>query len=105
MSLDFQKFGIDLSNGALHIVDLDDPSCRVAVDQVVFDAVRTEGTWAVGQIVSVHGLPQGVYEAVPARMLRSLGIGPQFRPGRGVRGSRRFRATAGDTNFKRVTNA
>lgn len=105
MSLDFQKFGIDLSNDALHIVDLDDRSCRVAVDQVVFDAVNVNGTWAVGQIVSVHGLPQDVYEVIPARMLRSLGIASQFRPGRGVRGTRRFRATAGDTSFKRVTHA
>lgn len=100
-----QKFGIDLAGGKLHIVDLQDKSCRIEVDQIVFEASSVSSTWATGLIVSVHGLPQEVAGILPAALIRQLGVGSQYRPTRGVRGTKRFRAVAGEATFQRVTDA
>lgn len=93
--------GIDLNNKKLAIFDLGDPSCRIEVDQVIFQALRVDGLKAEGVITAVHGLPVEVADQLPPYMLRALGVAPQLTPPsrRFVKGARPMRATAGDNRF------
>lgn len=99
-----QKYGVDLNNKKLHVFDLDDPDCRIEVDQVVFDATSTRGLIAEGYITAVHGMPQDVAALLPAQMLYSLGVGTHITPHRMKPGLKRMRATSGQAKFEQVSH-
>lgn len=103
MSKEVMKLGFEITtSGELFVFDPQEPDCRIAVDQVVFDAEQFLGKGqAIGYAVSVHGLPQDVADTLPHHMLRHLGVGAQFKPARGVAGTFRYRAIAGQTRFEK----
>ena len=97
------KVGVDLNNNKLAIFDLNDPQCRVEVDQVYFLATRIDGAVAEGYITAVHGLPMEIADGMPLHALKSLGVAPQLSIGRRfIRGAPLMRASVGDVRFKRM---
>lgn len=100
-----QMFGVELAEGKLFVFDPSRPQDRVEVDQVVFEAFPNEisGTVAKGHIRSIHGLPLEAADGMPARVLRDLVGGNSLPTLRTRRGVPRWRATAGETKFKRVS--
>lgn len=101
-----QKFGIELTNGKLFIVDLQDKTCKVEVDQVVFNNATITypgASWAEGSIVAVHGLPQEVFELLPVPLARALGVAAQVRHSNHNASKRLYRAVAGQSKFTQVS--
>lgn len=99
-------FSIELTDKKLYVFDPDYPEHRIEVDQVVFEAEphHIRGTLAKGRIKAIHGMPIDVAHVLPASVLRDLGVGSQIIPANRVRtGSPRWRASAGDSKFERVS--
>lgn len=104
--MDIYKVGIDLAGGKVHIFDLNEPGCRIEVDQVVFFAKETTGQVVEGTVAAVHGLPLEIADILPYPMLRHLGVGAVRRlppvDREGPAGVKLFRACKGDKSFHRV---
>jgi len=57
------------------LMDPDNVSARIEVDQVIVDGIRVGRNFVEGPIVSVHGFPQEVAETLPQSLLQAVGVG------------------------------
>lgn len=99
-------FSIELSKHKLYVFDPDYPEHRIEVDQVVFEAEPSQikGGLARGLLKAIHGLPIEIAHVLPAEILRDLGVGANIIPAHRIRtGAPRWRASAGDSKFERVS--
>lgn len=72
-----------------------DNGVALPVDQILMDVDSQGDGFALGIVLSVHGLDHDVAQSLSPRVLRALGVGFPNRIGRTPRGAQRVRCVAG----------